>query len=601
MHVSPRPDTAQAGTTGPVTRHRPRRHPVAAAIADAGFLTALLSAPVAAADFNALFSLKGQSVYGPGAAVDVDANRRLGPAPFNFGQEYGGMVDPCPLIDCPTGVRAGANTNGNFGLNYGAKFNSGSYDLLYPVNVHIAEPAAYAHTVGTPFTLGTSFTVAGYGAQPYQEYLHGQRMVARLTTHSPTVQAYVDLDARFHAFVGAQACLAGVCTGPALGPVDGNASRTLVGINRNNDGRIQIGDRIVELKQRVSALDGNLTARLNLPNIDAVSNPTSSVATQLRSFGRDNVLSLGVNVGNLVSKAVGIPLVGHAAGIGYNLLSINAGIGLDLAQTISVDLRPVETLNFLSPVQRLMDSGLWSAPTKQVVVPLGQSLVLKSNVRNLGVVPQTSLEVTFSNRTELVVQGDVNVQALAADIYGLKIGPLYDSGAVHAGRLNIPLYEGSFSFLAGTVSGLPFNIAQALPDSVSADPGYRALFAVGPQDDQGLAPGEFRSLDLACPVFLSCPSVHYAQADPSVFTQFGERVFMHDGEALTLASNTPGEVGTDASQLALLAATGYSTERLALVAPIGLPSPVPEPATWALMVLGLAVVGGSATRRRARV
>ena len=82
------------------------------------------------------------------------------------------------------------------------------------------------------------------------------------------MQAYVDLDARFHAFVGAQACLAGVCTGPSLGPFNPDASRTLASINRNNDGLIKVGDDTVQLKQYVSALDGNLTARLNIPNID---------------------------------------------------------------------------------------------------------------------------------------------------------------------------------------------------------------------------------------------------------------------------------------------------------------------------------------------
>ena len=34
--------------------------------------------------------------------------------------------------------------------------------------------------------------MAGYNAPGYQEFLNGQRMVAKLTTHSPTLQAYVD-------------------------------------------------------------------------------------------------------------------------------------------------------------------------------------------------------------------------------------------------------------------------------------------------------------------------------------------------------------------------------------------------------------------------
>ncbi len=565
----------------------------------AAWAAAIACGPAAAVDFSALFSLKGQSVYAPGPAVDVDTNQRLGPPAFSFGKTYGGMVDPCIGVSCPTGVEAGADTNGNFALRYGAKFNSGSYDLLYPVYARIAEPVPFSNTVGTPFALGTSFKTPGYGAPPLQEFLNGQRMIAKLTTHSPTLQAYVDLDARFHAFVGARYCLVGVCSGPALGPIDRDASRTLASINRNNDGLVRLGDDTVALKKYVSALDGNLTARLNIPNIDAASKVADSTATRLQSFGRDNIAVLGANVGNLFSKAAGIPLVGNAAGIGYNLLSINSGLGFDVAQTISVELRPVETLNFLSPVQRQLAGGAWSAATKQIVVPLGENLVLRSNVRNIGVVPSTSLEVTLSNLTELVVQGDFNVQALAADIYGLKIGPLYDSGSVNAGRINIPLYRDSFSFALGAVSGLPFNIVQALPDSVSADPGYRALFSLGGQDPQGLQSGEYRSLDLGCPLYLSCNSVHYADADRSMLNQLGERVFMVDGDALTLAANQPGEAGTDASQLALLYATGYSPDRIALVSPIGLPNPIPEPAHWALLLVGLAALNPALRRRAA--
>lgn len=571
-------------------RHRRRRLAIASGVA-----CAMASMPAAAVDFSAVFSLKGQSVYAPGPAVAVNTNQRLGPPAFNIGtQEYGGMVDPCPFIDCPTGVRAGANTNGSFGLNYGAKFNSGSYDLLYPVYARINEPAPSSNAIGAPFTLSSSFKVAGYNAPGYQEILNGQRVVAKLTTHSPTLQAYVDLDARFHAFVGAQACLVGACTGPALGPVDGDASRTLASINRNNDGRIQIGNDIVQLKQYRTVLDGNVTARLNIPNVDAVSSPANSDATHLRGFGRDSLLSLGANVGNMVSKAVGIPLVGNAAGIGYNLLSINAGLGLDLAQTISVQLTPVETFNFLSPVRRQLADGSWGGFTKQITVPLGESLVLKSSVINVGVVPSTALQVTFSNLTELVVQGDFNVQALAADIYGLKIGPLYDSGPGNLGKFNIALYEDSFSFTTGAISGLPFNVLQSFPVSTSADPGYRALFFAGQQDGQGLESGEVRASQYLC---RACPSFQYSVTDPSVRNQQGERVFMVNGDTLTLATNNPGEVGTDVSQLALLYGTGFTDQRVELISPIGLPSPIPEPSSWLLMCAGFAAVGGVVRRR----
>ena len=103
-----RPSSTPAG-------HRRRRLSIAS-----GMVCAMASTPASAIDFSAVFSLKGQSVYAPGPAVDVNTNQRLGPPAFSFGKDYGGLVDPCVLLDCPTGGRAGATTNGSFGLNYGA-------------------------------------------------------------------------------------------------------------------------------------------------------------------------------------------------------------------------------------------------------------------------------------------------------------------------------------------------------------------------------------------------------------------------------------------------------------------------------------------------
>lgn len=141
-----------------------------------------------------------------------------------------------------------------------------------------------------------------------------------------------------------------------------------------------------------------------------------------------------------------------------------------------------------------------------------------------------------------------------------------------------------------------FNIVQALPDFVSADLGYRALFAVGNQDNQELESGEIRTLDLGCPIVLTCNSVHFADTDPTMLNQFGERILMVDGDPRMPTTNQSSEPGTDASQLALLYVTGYSPDRIALVSPIGLPSPVPEPANWALMLMGLAAVGVAGRR-----
>jgi hypothetical protein len=271
---------------------------------------------------------------GPAAVIDT-GTQRIGPDPWNLGQTVGGFVNPCdPFGTCNTGAQVGAQTTGNMGLEYGLKLNSGSVDISYPVNVQLTTPSLDTAIADQPFTIKSSFSVPGYtGPSSFETVVGLGNVTARMQSHSPTLQAFVDLDAQFHAFIGAQACVLGVCQGPFLGPLDVDKSQTLAAINRNNNGLIQIGSTTVNLDQNFSALDGDLTARLNIPNISAVSSASSgSTATDLVSVGRDNVLALDANVGNIVAKALGLPLVGNVGPIGYNLLSVNAGLAVDVKQ-----------------------------------------------------------------------------------------------------------------------------------------------------------------------------------------------------------------------------------------------------------------------------
>ncbi len=570
----------------------------------AGYIVVAAS-PAAAVDFSAVFAVKGRSVYANGPAVDIDSGtRRLGPGQQDLGKSFGKIYDPCrhtPLPSCDTGAEAGADVHFNFGLNYGARFNSGSFDAQYPVNVRIDTPADFANAIGDPFTIRSSFSIPGFNAPTLKLGVGITPVSARLQAHSPTLDAFITMDAAFEAFVGARACVAGFCQGPSLGRFKVDESQTLASINSV---QAEFLGNVVPFNTYVSGLDGNISARFGIPNIDGISSPgTGSTATNLVTLGRGNIAALDANVGNIISKAIGIPLNGNIGGIGYGLLAANAGVAFDLRQTLSLSFTPIETYRFLTPVRQVFGDGSIGAFTTSISVPLGQDFTLISGVRNLGVAPVTSLVARLSNLTELVFAGDVNIQALKASVFGFDIGPLYDSGSVNGDVFSVPIFENSFDMDFGRVTGMPFNILQAQL-SVNADPGYRAIFRLigDDPDNPGVYNSDVAALDLGCSPLLICQPVFAFDGSPVTLDDNYNFAFLADGSAVTLPTLVPGHVGTDAELLAALFGAGFSLDRLPLTAPPGLPRPpgsfVPEPESWAMLIAGFGLVGAALRRRR---
>lgn len=583
-------------------------------------IAGLIAAPATGATLvsQASFAVAGLNVWGPGNALAPDEiNNRVGPSPIHFDHDY--KASYC-LLACAS-AQVGARLDADFGLDYYAKINSGSFDARYPIKVEINTPYQ-APVAGQAFTIHTAYSVGGFataaGSQPLDQvaqlvnntlsYLVAQHspdaspsqpVVAGLQVHSPTIDAHVDLHAMFDAFLGASVCLAGECYTPVgVGPYMIDKSQMpLLGINPT--GATAFG-KSYAFGADFTDPSGFINGSIGLPNVDAqahLHNGTST-ANNLVSVGRSTIAAVHADVSGLIGQAIAIPLNGNVGPFDYHLLDANAGLALDLRQTASLAVVPMEKFDFTDPVEQRQADGTWGAATRELIIPLGSDLTLRSNSGSLGILPTTMLDARLTNTTDLVVAGDIHIKALSVvlnlpdPLPNISIGPAYDSGSVSFDLVPIPLFQRTFDVDFGQSIGVPFNIGQDyIINAVS--PGKRLLDLVA-----GAVPGR-QSLYNTSIVAIDqsqsgcrlydrlnpCRPVFFADGAPVAVDANNEVTVLSNTDALSLPAIIAAPVGSDALELQTLLATGFNSQ-------------VPEPANWVLLVAGFGITGGTMRRQR---
>lgn len=559
---------------------------------------------------DGLFSTSDLSIWASGPAFVLNTGNRFLGTSWNIGNSAGGVE--CFLGAC-VGAKIGAETSGKFGVNYSLNVNSGSFDLLYPGRAFITVPDS---TTGGglgdpgPVTLGTSFQ----GLASIQTNVSPLPTNATLQVTGPTLQASLGLDAMFHAFAGAQVCV-GVCYGPALGPIDFNGSKTIASINKDNSGTLTVLDRTVTARQNVSELGGLINASVNLPRLDGSSanTPGGFSSGVLTSAKRDDILTLNANLAQIAANAFGlpIPLAGNLGPFGYNLLQSNAGLDLDVEQTLSFTPSARGSLRFSSPVTPIINN-VTQALTDRIDFNVGDAVTfLPGHVSGLSIRPSFDLLGTLRNRTDLVVNGNINVQALGVNIAGQSIGPLINQGLPGAELGRLSLLDNSFVDFIGTVPGNPINLdfnCQALAPPVefpktvicaSSDYVNKGPLFTGPHGEL------FDEIALvSCPSFAigdtpTCTETFSGVIGPYVQGPNGPVFLTLEFDPLEFLFNNPGASTTDADALALLAALGYQPGLPPFSIPEGAPLAdfvTPEPGSIA--ILGVALAALLAVRRR---
>jgi hypothetical protein len=565
---------------------------------------------------DGLFSTSGLSIWDKGPAFTLDTGKQFLGASWNVGPNTVGDVE-CFLGAC-AGARIGAETTGKFGVDYSLAVNSGSFGLLYPGRTTITVPDSVSSsgTLVGPVTIGTGFQ----GRSSILTNTSPLPTMATLQVTSPTLQASLGLDASFHAFAGAQVCVV-ACFGPAFGPIDFNGSQSIASINEGNSGKLTVLGNTVSAHQNFSGLGGLINASVNLPNLDSSSanTPGGFNGGILTSTKRDGIIAVNANLAQIAADAFGlpIPLSGNLGPFGYNLLQSNAGVALDVQQTLSFTPFADGSLLFSSAVTPDIN-GVVGAPTTRIDFNFGDDVTfLPGPVSGVSIEPVINLHGTVHNATDLVVNGDINVQALGLKIAGLSIGPLINEGlpGIDLGRIN--LRNDSFPDYVGTIMGSPIDLnfscgtvegggtSEFKTTRICASTRYADLGEVF-TDARGV---HYDEIDLvSCSDYLvgditttpTCTYTFNNLSNPYVDGPTGP-VFLA-GDPMDFIFNHPGASATDAGENALLQMLGYAPGLPSFVLPDGASLAsfeVPEPGSIA--ILGFVVAAFLTGRRRLRI
>lgn len=397
--------------------------------------------------------------------------------------------------------------------------------------------------------------------------------------------------------------------GPAFGPYTIDKSEQIASINQGNSGQLTVLGTTVSAHQNFSALGGLLNANVNLPNLDGSSavTPGGVSGGVLTSTKRDNIVAVNANVAQIAADAFGlsIPLSGNVGPFGYNLLQSNAGLALDVEQTLQFTPSASGSLLFSSPVTPDVN-GVTSAPTTRIDFHAGDAVTfLPGQVSGLSIQPLIDLHGSVTNSTDLVVVGDLNVQALGLNIAGQSIGPLVDQGLSNTDLGHINVFNNlnnPFQEDIGTVMGAPIMLDFTCQTTIGQEFHLTDICASSKYVDLGPTitnpdGTHYDLIELAtCSDYLlgnvpDCTQSFAYFLGPYIDGPAGP-IFLA-GDALGFSLNNPGMSAADAWDNTLLGTLGYQPGLPPFPIPDGAPLEsfaVPEPRSAAILVFPIAAL-----------
>jgi hypothetical protein len=585
---------------------------------------ALGGGPAHAAIFESYnFSVASNlSVWTGAPSPGFDTGRRfLGTGWPTIDRTVGGFVDPCPIVNCPTGAELGLRTSGRFGIDYRAAISAGDFDIQLPGRAVFDVPTSTFGTTIGALTIGTRFERLPSLELPA---VIGGPLIDRpalLQVDGPSVEAYLDLVARADFFAGARGCVVGVCKTFGLGPLGFDESREIASVNRGGSGEVRVLDTVVSANQTIPILGGLGNIWLNLPDLDSSSvyTPGNVPGGDLVSTRRASIAGLNVNLAQLAANSVGlpIPLQGSVGPIGYNLLQSNAGLALDIEQSLTFRPEVLGRMIFTNPVIPVV-GGIDQPAATAIDFRFGDDVTFKpGQVGRVDFQPLIVVNGQVRNQTSLVVSGDVSVQALGADVFGLNLGPLVNERLSSSDLGRLTLYDETFPIFLGGQFGAPISLDFESCRVLAGPPEFPSLWFCASSGYQNLGPvgfpdgtrqeqlNRFSCFPYPPGTLPSCTTIPFAGATSRYFPTPRGRVLVNDPRAFfDILPIVPGASWTDADAIRLLMDLGYMGPPFGPVPDFVIPPGgalvdfVPAPATVLLFGLAAGLLAVGRRRRR---
>ena len=538
-----------------------------------------------------------------GSSFDFNAfNYSSGQAHFGFGDRFLGA-------DVTVGADAIAGVSG-----YASAVNQLNYSWRQPyVTAVVGADNLRSSVVGTPFTIGTNASFD----------------FSSVSTNSG--QFEMGLNSYANIGVGAylHGCALGICDGTNIGIGNApNGTNTTIAAYSSATNTATILDQTYTnaLPQTYSAPDLAISATVSKLDLSGANTQSKSQGTLANGVAELNTshpaISASVNVASVVAQAVGIPpeaLEDSIAGFHYITLGAQIGASVDLNQILLMRPDFVDHVyHFSSPVDVFNTTeGYWTGPLDSITLKSDQFAQVRAlNAANLGVTVENraSFEVDTSLSASAALQAQLVI--LHVDGHGFDDSVIDKSWDLLTSNLDL---GNQTSFTATqSVFEAPINLAfnQVELCQTCTTTGLVQI-SFNPPPTQGSDTSKVNQIFRAnnygtiyCndTVTSGC---HLDTSSPPAFNR--SRTITHDdGTTETEYSNgfttvdslaaTPDSVvltptEEQAAQLALLQRTYPGGVRPNVDLNL---SSVPEPATWAEMLLGVAMMGAVRRRRLAR-